>query len=425
MIPTAVFQPVNIDVKVGGVEVGGVFAWLQRTVVKPKTLTFTVYIERRRARDPGDDRGDGQEAHAIITGKLDAFTSFKAKSLWVEARGTPDEIVTTTAHALIQQRLSEDGFHEVEALELDEFRSLLASLFKLADLNQKVSSGRSVGAKFDELSSALEPLTQKVPEWYELKYLTASVAENAGRQDLALQHYEQLQDQLRRLAAIGAATRRTVRDKLRVSVDEKIRDIKFHNRLPGLSLEQRFIDQAAAYAKQLNLPPPEPTIVFTQNEAGILAFWNSEEKRYEVDAKSATYPGLDRYVALMGRFMAKHYDRCFGRGERANPSVDLWQELRSSLVEYVISTDPDSPGPSDQRAYGMPLFKALKRMGGEAASESEDIKAVRKLVLTLLDRYECDWTRADLLSKVLAVNRELGQVLSEEVIKQAFTAEKV
>jgi hypothetical protein len=44
MIPTAVFQPVNIDVKVGGVEVGGVFAWLQRTVVKPKTLTFTVYI---------------------------------------------------------------------------------------------------------------------------------------------------------------------------------------------------------------------------------------------------------------------------------------------------------------------------------------------------------------------------------------------
>jgi hypothetical protein len=43
-IPTSLFEPANVNVAVGGVQVGGVVAWIQNLLVRKRTLTFTFYV---------------------------------------------------------------------------------------------------------------------------------------------------------------------------------------------------------------------------------------------------------------------------------------------------------------------------------------------------------------------------------------------
>lgn len=399
-MPTAVFEPVNIEVKVGGVEVGGLLPWLQRAIIKPRILTFTVFVQ-------GDT--------AVVTGDLRAFGYFKVPDLWIETPSSPDQIATLTAYALIQRKMSEDGLGQVNALTPTEFGDLLSSLFKLAELNRQVASGRSAADGFGELLKKLEGLTEKAPDWYELIYLTASVADQSGERDRGLHQYERLG----KLEADGKAA--DISQEVRSRVAKKLEDLSPQILSKVSASEQAFVDSMRQYAIRLGLPAPDPDVIFIAARfSGSGAIWNVKEKRYEVDPSMVNYPGINRYVALMGRFMLKHYDRCFGSGtEKLEPEISLWQELRSSLVEYIISTDQDSPGKTDQRAYQMPFFQHLQQLDADPRIERE---MLRQLVLKLLDDYDCDWASLNLAEKVQTAGEDLNLgAAAIAAIKEIFT----
>jgi hypothetical protein len=174
-IPTKLFEPVNINVDVGGVEVGGVFAWLQRWVIREETVTLAVYY-----------KGD----RAVVIGNLDAFGASN-DPLWLETGSTPDEITSKIAYFLVKKNLSEQGVNEIDALSLDEFRSLLVSIDRVAELNHNVELGRPAKDDFASLFADIEQLANKMPKWDALILLTAEVADSAERYDKALLYYQQ------------------------------------------------------------------------------------------------------------------------------------------------------------------------------------------------------------------------------------------
>jgi len=124
-----------------------------------------------------------------------------------------------------------------------------------------------------------------------------------------------------------------------------------------------------------------------------------------------TTPGIPQYVALMGRFMEAHYERCFG-GE--NPAADgnFWNQFRYSVVDYLIQSVPEF---SKVQAIGsgFPLFAVLKSI------EEQTGQPPRRLALELLKRYECNWDEANIEARVAAAAQERGLV-APEVVQKAF-----
>jgi len=175
-IPAKLFEPVNINVDVGGVEVGGVFAWLQRWMIREETVTLAVYY-----------KGD----QAVVVGNLDPFGGGASDPLWLETGSSPDEITSNIAYALVKKRLSEQGLNEIDALSLVEFRSLLVTIDKVAELNHNVELGRPAKEDFASLFSDIEQLAIKMPRWDAVVLLTAEVADSAERYDKALFYYQE------------------------------------------------------------------------------------------------------------------------------------------------------------------------------------------------------------------------------------------
>ena len=68
-VPRGVFEPVNIDVSIGKVSVGGLLSWVQQWALESRTLQFTVFLEAD---------------HAIVSASLDPLSAAKIKDLWIE-----------------------------------------------------------------------------------------------------------------------------------------------------------------------------------------------------------------------------------------------------------------------------------------------------------------------------------------------------
>lgn len=171
-LPNEVFQPLNLNMSVSGVEVGGVVSWLHRWLTEEKSLIVSVSYHGDRA---------------IASGNIS--TSGKG-ILWVESVGTDDdEMIADVAYAITQKRFAE-RYQEVEALTPKEFRVLLTGLHKAAELNHQAALGRASDRPYQELLTQLEELIKQVPKWRLLVRLTAEIAERAERSETALLYYQ-------------------------------------------------------------------------------------------------------------------------------------------------------------------------------------------------------------------------------------------
>jgi hypothetical protein len=179
-IPTQLLETTNIKLAVGGVDVGGVLPWIQQRIARPRTLRFSVIYE-------GDN--------AIIDGNISAFgKGTGASTIHLETKATSGDITSNIAYALMQRKLIEDGNTTVGALSLDDFRSLLNTIVLTYELNRKGALGSLPKQDdFTKLLPDIEILAKKVPDWTELSYLAAGIAEGASSNDKALYFYKQTQ----------------------------------------------------------------------------------------------------------------------------------------------------------------------------------------------------------------------------------------
>lgn len=175
---TALFEPVDIKINVGGVEVGRLVPWIQRALVKSHSLHFTVSYEKEKT---------------IIVGNISSLDA-PLESIWIETdAATPAKIADLIAHELILQKLASDRRNRFGVLDRQEFQTLATILCETARLNDKISRGRPVvHREFALLLPDLETLVEKVPEWSELLFLAGIIAENADDRNKAILFYARL-----------------------------------------------------------------------------------------------------------------------------------------------------------------------------------------------------------------------------------------
>jgi hypothetical protein len=287
----------------------------------------------------------------------------------------------------------------VRALRLADFRVLVGELCTLARLNGRIIAGQAAGTEdFHEVLQRLSPVADSAPDWPELGFLVAQVAERAGESARALQLYE-------KLLRLDDTT--PLEPGLHRAADDRITALRVAVAPARSAREAAFVDAVRAYEERLGLGPPHPDVVFMEDPTkwqGAQAVWNEERRRYEVSPNAAADPAvqLEKYVALMGRFMAQHYGRCL-----PGLSADLWNQFRLSVVEFLIASEP---GTAYQPAIHFPLLESLRLMSDDAGAEP-----VRRLALRLLDRFDCDWTAENLVEKLVPIAADVG--VPEQVVR--------
>lgn len=155
------FAPLDLKMTVGGVEVGGLISWIHGKLSRDSLLQISIQYD-----------GDRVIAVSHAAGDVD-------HSLWIETKGGNDETVAAIAYALTHRQFAR-RVPEVEALTPAEFRSLLSTIHRAAELDRQVAHGRSASKAYAELLPNLEALLDKAPRWSALLGLTAELAENAG-----------------------------------------------------------------------------------------------------------------------------------------------------------------------------------------------------------------------------------------------------
>ncbi|MCB1909694.1 MAG: proprotein convertase P-domain-containing protein [Rhodocyclaceae bacterium] len=181
-LPTALFEPLNIEMKVGGVEVGGLLTWLHRTLAGENALRLTV---------------ENANGRAVVSGSWNEGKD----TLWIEITGDAtrpiptERIASAAAHALTQQQVA-SRVPEVDALTVHEFEDLLATFAQAAELNRQVVWGRAAEAEFAELFERIDKLVVRAPRWKELVQFAARLGDRGGKTERALTRYREALDLL-------------------------------------------------------------------------------------------------------------------------------------------------------------------------------------------------------------------------------------
>jgi hypothetical protein len=248
------FEPTSIDIKVGGVDVGGLLPTVQRWFVEDRTLSFSVSY---------------QGNSATIAGNIDALGLDKTKTLWIQLENAaPAAIVDEIAHAIIQRRWAKDGV-EYGELTADEFRKLVSSIGSVAQINRRVAAlNTPTKAEFERILADVGPLAEKMQQWGQLSYFAATIAEGAESNERALTLYRRLQESSNREIAAVA--------------HEKIRELEA---LVGTVASDRanaavnMMQEAALYAnevlnKKFGHKLATPTVTLVPDPKYLNAYWD-------------------------------------------------------------------------------------------------------------------------------------------------------
>ena len=112
----------------------------------------------------------------------------------------------------------------------------------------------------------------------------------------------------------------------------------------------------------------------------------------------------------MGRFMDRNFQKCFSKDTGASKvDVSFWQEFRHSLVDYLIQTQPEFKDVINV-GKGYPLFASMQSLEKQAGAD-----AAKRMAIELLDRFDCDWSRANLRDQMIKINQERGLMAAEAI----------
>jgi C1A family cysteine protease len=185
-LQTTLLQPIDMKLSVAGVEVGGLIPWVQRQFSNRRMLRMTVYVQGKSVE---------------VVGPIDVL-GIKGGSLRLFVPGADDKppgysvIVDRLAHEILRRSLAVDPSNKLELLEPGEFVELSGVLINVARSNRKALLGRSVMTEFAEQLPIASKLADQVPNWPELGYLVAKIAESAQQPAKALDYYQRTLPQL-------------------------------------------------------------------------------------------------------------------------------------------------------------------------------------------------------------------------------------
>ena len=126
-LPTGLSEPVNFEMKVAGVEVGGMLSWVHRSLTSDNALQLTL------------QNGNGE---AVVSGTWNEGRD----TLWVEVPGAADKpvpnerVVKSVAYALMQRQF-ERRVPQVSALSPAEFETFVTTMSAAATRHRQAMLG--------------------------------------------------------------------------------------------------------------------------------------------------------------------------------------------------------------------------------------------------------------------------------------------
>jgi len=217
VLDVQLFEPPKFDVKVAGVDVGGLLPGIQRWLVQDRTLSFAV-------------SWDGNTA--IVAGNVDALGLGRAKPLLLPiADASENSVADAIALALIQ-RLRAKEIPEYSQLDEDEFGKLADSISESARINRRVLADKvSAKGDFHRVLANIGPVADRMVGWNGLASFVASIAEGAEDYERALVLYRRvlastksapdaakLQTKISTLEGLAALASKTAPDKDQVAL---------------------------------------------------------------------------------------------------------------------------------------------------------------------------------------------------------------
>jgi hypothetical protein len=363
----AAVEPVDVEFSVGKVSVGGLLSWAQRWALEQQTLRLTVVF------------ADGT---ATVSGTLEPFGVTRLRDLWSTTPAAPEAIVDGTADAIMQSLAAEGDHDRVQAataLKPKEFGDLLWCLNQLALHERRSRFGQGAvqgAATLDGVRERLSHLTEVFPDWGDLTRLA---------------------DDVKHRLTLDTTPSKPPEPATTPLVDE-----------------ETFLTEVKAILNRVFPDEKHPDVVIGgEMTPGLQALWNSDSHRYEVNSANLGDPGFAADVALMGRFMAKNYDRC---GDRIK-AVDLWNDYRNGVVEYLIASDPElESSPASEWLRQARFFSWLQELDAR-----DDVPAGggRSLALVLLDSYVCSWTWQTIRRGIVTLNEKAGAPLPQDAVAAA------
>jgi hypothetical protein len=182
---TSLLQPVDMKLSVGGVDVGGILPWLQRSISSRRTLHFTFY-----------SHGDDTEVFGPITPLRISGPGIR---LLVKGEGGKPPslraVVDRLAYEIFRRKLASDATTKVNLLQPEEFVTLVSVIVKAADANRRSVGGRPVKDEFVVILPVVGALCEAVPQWPELEYFAGWIADKSSDPPTAIKYYQRVLDQ--------------------------------------------------------------------------------------------------------------------------------------------------------------------------------------------------------------------------------------
>src|SRR5688572_18452318 len=178
IVPKEVFEPLNIDVSVGGVEVGGILNWLHRSVAERNIIQISVEFG---------------EKNAVLAGAM----GYSADSLYLTVDAIDNDTVVSAAAYQMTQRPIAQRIPEIGALSWSEFKCLFEVLTETAKLNKSTALGAEQTEEFATLSKKLDPVVMKMDEWKALVRFAGDLARSGNDLETALGYYTRAQSLLK------------------------------------------------------------------------------------------------------------------------------------------------------------------------------------------------------------------------------------
>ena len=271
-------EPADINISVGGVQVGGVVAWMQRLMSNPRTLVFTLYERKDGAQVSGslhalDMRDEGVRFDVALDVGQDAVRM--------------DKVVERAAYEIIRRRLARDSSNRVEVLSGVEFQQLVEVLRDTAALNRRVVLGRGALPEFQELLGKVSRLADEVPEWYQLNYLAASIAESAKDLETASRYYGRahaaLAKDTRQSALYAGLGLKLAELKQKIDAASPAGDPPGPAGPPDSNPRKRIESYAQAATNYLNallghrLPIPRVKVTSGRGTDALMSYWDGQQ----------------------------------------------------------------------------------------------------------------------------------------------------
>lgn len=315
------FQVPKVQVQIAGIEVGGVFSWIYRTMAERSALKFSV----TRA-----------EKMAVVTGQLLRDGS---SAMYEEVANSNEDIVAAVAYSLYREQLAAT-IPQMKLLDWKDLRQIHIVTTELAGAKgAKISPGQLPPGSPDASETFIQ-IIDKAPKWRELLLIGAELARQDQKFDLS-EHY------LRRALDLTDAKAERVQHK---AIDDGIKRLK-----ESVGTE---------FAVRLNLPEPNLEKIYEEalkNHKSLLQADKVVRRREPVVAIFGGVPFRDQlgypFAVSPSKYLADRDVEAFV------DTLALVVESISPKTKIIFAARPNSLGtqksPDDRDLINQDIVKSL------------------------------------------------------------------